>query len=104
MGLDASKAIERARSRSVSRVGRKRLRDAPSAGGAEAMEVDGSRAPQKRIHSAKSRCAFASCQQALFLRCQASEEVIICASATADMILCSCNGKSKRQKHQNGTS
>ena len=57
MGLDASKAVARARSRSVSRVGRKRTRDAP-AGGAEAMDVDGSQAPeQKRIHSAKSRRA-----------------------------------------------
>lgn len=56
VGLDASKAIARARSRSVSRVGRKRQRDA-SAGAGEAMEVDGSQAPEKkRIHSAKSRC------------------------------------------------
>ena len=57
VGLDASKAVARARSRSVSRVGRKRLRDAP-AGSAEAMDMDGSQAPeQKRIHSAKSRRA-----------------------------------------------
>ena len=57
VGLDASKAVARARSRSVSRVGRKRTRDAP-AGGAEAMDVDGSQAlEQKRIHSAKSRCS-----------------------------------------------
>ena len=56
VGLDASKAIARARSRSVSRVGRKRERDA-SAGAGEAMEVDGSQAPEKkRIHSSKSRC------------------------------------------------
>ncbi len=55
VGLDAGKAIARARSRSVSRVGRKRLRDASAALG-DAMEVDGSQAPEKkRIHSAKSR-------------------------------------------------
>ena len=57
VGLDASKAVARAHSRSVSRVGRKRLRDAP-AGVPEAMDVDGSQAPEKkRIHSAKSRHA-----------------------------------------------
>lgn len=56
VGLDASKAIARARSRSVSRVGRKRQRDTSAAAG-DAMEVDGSQAPEKkRIHSAKSRC------------------------------------------------
>ena len=57
VGLDASRAVARARSRSLSRVGRKRLRDA-SAGAAEAMDVGGSQAPEKkRIHSAKSRRA-----------------------------------------------
>ena len=55
VGLDASKAIARARSRSVSRVGRKRLRGA-SAAPSDAMDVDSSQAPEKkRIHSAKSR-------------------------------------------------
>lgn len=55
LGLDATSAVERARSRSLSRVGRKRLRSQ----GPEAMEIDGhegSVAPQKRIHSGKSRC------------------------------------------------
>lgn len=56
VGLDAGKAIARARSRSVSRVGRKRQRDASACAG-EAMDVDSSQAPEKkRIHSAKSRC------------------------------------------------
>ncbi|KAK9918943.1 hypothetical protein WJX75_008237 [Coccomyxa subellipsoidea] len=55
VGVDASAAIERARARSVSRVGRKRLRSASAAAPAD-MDVDGSQAPpQKRIHSSKSR-------------------------------------------------
>ncbi|BDA46889.1 Nucleolar GTP-binding protein 1 [Coccomyxa sp. Obi] len=55
VGVDASAAVERARARSVSRVGRKRLRSASAAATAD-MEVDGSQAPpKKRIHSSKSR-------------------------------------------------
>ena len=55
MGMDASLAVERARSRS--RTGRKRTRSE----GPAAMEVDaegaaaGSQPPKKRLHSAKSR-------------------------------------------------
>lgn len=55
LGMDATAAVERARSRS--RVGRKRMR---SEGPGEAMEVDGlegSQPPKKRIHSSKSRSA-----------------------------------------------
>ena len=54
MGLDASPAVKRARSRSVSRVGRKRVRSA----GPTDMEVDTQEeatAPPKRIHSGRSR-------------------------------------------------
>ena len=57
MGMDASLAVERARSRSQSRVGRKRTRSE----GPAAMDVDAeagaSQPPKKRLHSAKSRCA-----------------------------------------------
>lgn len=53
MGMDATLAVERARSRS--RVGRKRTRSE----GPAAMEVDGdaagSQPPKKRLHSSKSR-------------------------------------------------
>lgn len=54
MGIDASGAVERARSRSVSRVGRKRERSQ----GPTDMEIDGQEdaaAPEKRIHSGRSR-------------------------------------------------
>jgi len=54
MGIDSSSAVERARARSQSRVGRKRTRSQ----GPTDMEVDGgegSQAPEKRIHSGKSR-------------------------------------------------
>ena len=54
LGIDSSPAVERARARSQSRVGRKRTR---SQGPAD-MEVDGgedAQEPQKRIHSGKSR-------------------------------------------------
>ena len=58
MGLDASAAVERARSRSQSRVGRKRARSAAASAGASAgMDVDGEPA-KKRVHSSKSRCAI----------------------------------------------
>lgn len=50
MGLDASAAVERARS--VSRVGRKRTR---SQSRADAMEVEDGQPPAKRVHSSKSR-------------------------------------------------
>ena len=51
MGLDASLAVERARS--TSRVGRKRAR---STDAAAAMDVDVAlQPPPKRIHSSKSR-------------------------------------------------
>ena len=60
MGLDPSAALERARARSVSRVGRKRARSLAAAKG-DAMEVDGGDGaalpPIKRVHSSKSRCA-----------------------------------------------
>ena len=53
MGMDATAAVDRARARSVSRMGRKRTR---SEGPAD-MEIDqeGALAPQKRIHSGRSR-------------------------------------------------
>lgn len=61
VGVDASAAVERARARSVGRVGRKRLRSASAAAAAD-MEVDGSQAPpKKRIHSSKSRSAASAC-------------------------------------------
>ena len=61
MGIDPTAAVERARSRSRSRVGRKRTR---SVAGGEAMDVDGGDGAQpaakKRVHSSKSRCALQS--------------------------------------------
>lgn len=54
MGLDASSAVERARSRSVSRAGRKRVRSA----GPTDMDIDTEAVetvPPKRIHSGRSR-------------------------------------------------
>lgn len=64
MGLDADAAVQRARTRSLSRVGRKRTRSESrgpaGAPGSDAMEgvegagVDG-QPPAKRVHSSKSR-------------------------------------------------
>eukprot|EP00884_Botryococcus_braunii_P011877 jgi/Botrbrau1/20690/Bobra.0058s0020.1 len=56
-GVDASAAVDRARARSLSRVGRKRLRS-ESRGAGDAMDIDAppqAGASQKRIHSSKSR-------------------------------------------------
>ena len=63
MGIDPTAAVERARSRSRSRVGRKRTR---SVAGGEAMDVDdgggdGAPAAKKRVHSSKSRYASRRC-------------------------------------------
>lgn len=59
VGLDAGRAVARARERSVSRVGRKRARSATAAPDVDAMDVDGGSQPppKKRIHSSKARCA-----------------------------------------------
>lgn len=56
MGMDASQAVSRVRSASVTRVGRKRSRSLASLGrDASAGDADVEMAPAKRIHSSKSR-------------------------------------------------
>ena len=58
--MDASAAVERVRSRSVSRMGRKRTRSEAPRDMEVDGEEDGSQAPKKRVHSSKSRCPFTS--------------------------------------------